>query len=122
MIHIEIDKQENDDVLIDACNFFCTKLLGEEYKSDIEIYINPEEDIGTYTGLLEIIGNGEYEILLKEGDLKDMLVSLAHECVHIRQCEESNTVEMPEHSEMDEWEDEAYELEESLYEDYLKYK
>jgi len=135
MIHIEITGKANylfKQTLIAACRFYMVQLGFRKRKRPLDITIKITKKMEEQ-GLCEFnqdFINPEIEIYLnkKTGEL-EMVKTLAHELVHAKQFlrKELKAINKSFYwkgklSENEEWEDEAYELEEKLYGEYLKWK
>lgn len=135
MIHIEVTGKSNylfKQTVIAACRFYMVQLRFRKRKTPLDITIKITKKI-TEQGLCEFNQDFKYpeiEIYLnKETGEDEMIKTLAHELVHVKQflrkelrvCNKE-IYWKGQLSENEEWEDEAYELEEKLYGEYIKWK
>jgi hypothetical protein len=122
------------DEVVRAAIFFLKELLPVDKIPDLDIEFY---EMHTLKGWCSCDSDGEFELCLDSMmDHEIMLVTLAHECVHIKQYVLGELVDYPTpmwksqlwpEDKLDDydnlpWEREAYDLEIVLYDKYLKYK
>lgn len=133
MINIEFTGTKSDKLkqfITDACEFYMKQLGFRKRKRQLDIFINigKEEDL---LGLCEF--NQDYtwpEIsihLNRDKNKEEMLKTLAHELTHAKQFLRRELVQKRDgkmywhgvQSDKEEWEDEAYIMEDKLYNEYV---
>lgn len=134
MINVTLEGVKDDDVsnkILDASYIFLRELLPKCRKLEVNIFIEPT---GVYDAFVEKIDKRTYEVYIKPRKrLKQQLIALAHEFVHIKQyvLEEirdhddgimwkGELYEQDSVYESIPWEDEAYQQEEVLYNKWFK--
>lgn len=135
MIHIEVTGKANylfKQTLVSACRFYMVQLGFRKRKTPLDITIKITKKMSVH-GLCEFNQDFKYpeiEIHLNKDTGEDEMVkTLGHELVHAKQfLRKELTFKNKifywkgQLSENEEWEDEAYELEEKLYGEYVKWK
>ena len=131
MIYVEVSGTKKIKLLTEACYFYLSRL--NIYKKTIPL------DIYIHVCRMVISGHCAFNHDFKEPEItislnnklseEELLITLAHELVHARQfIRKQQTNEGRIHywkgvaTDNEEWEVEAYELEQNLYSDYLTWK
>ncbi len=102
MIKVDIESSGDisDDVintLYDATYFFIRQLIPQCARIRIDIIIDDDIELRDegYLGCIEVLKPHHYEIYIDESlDLDEMVISLAHELVHVKQYELRELVEL----------------------------
>lgn len=137
-INIESSDKLNDDainILFDAARFYINQLLPKCKSLHVDIIIDDDIELKVdgYTGSVEIITPHHYEICIDDSlSRKQMLISLAHELVHVKQIETRQFTTLKNGSKQwnglfytnkiykdAPWEVEAFEKEQLLYRAYM---